>query len=81
MAGMAFDREVGEDVARARRHSVGDLLRRTARRFPGRLAVVGGGRRFTFAGVVLVPQFQPAPTITDVHTPRTPPRRAGAKSR
>jgi fatty-acyl-CoA synthase len=36
-------------VARARQHSVGDLLRRTALRYPGKLAVVAGGRRLTFA--------------------------------
>ncbi|QIS04266.1 long-chain-fatty-acid--CoA ligase [Nocardia brasiliensis] len=37
------------DLARARRHGVGDLLHRTARRYPGKLAVVDGDRRFTYA--------------------------------
>lgn len=37
------------DIARARRHSVGDLLHRTARRYPQRLAVVDGEQRFSFA--------------------------------
>ncbi|MGI5322780.1 acyl-CoA synthetase [Actinomadura nitritigenes] len=36
-------------VARARQHSYGDLVHRTARRYPGRLAVVGGDERFTYA--------------------------------
>ncbi|TYB46772.1 acyl-CoA synthetase [Actinomadura chibensis] len=36
-------------VGRARRHSVGDLLHRTARRHPGKVAVVSGGARFTYA--------------------------------
>lgn len=36
-------------VARARQHSYGDLLHRTARRYPGKLAVVGGDERFTYA--------------------------------
>ncbi|SDX91235.1 fatty-acyl-CoA synthase [Modestobacter sp. DSM 44400] len=36
-------------ITRTRRHSVGDLLHRTARRYPDKLAVVAGGRRFTFA--------------------------------
>jgi fatty-acyl-CoA synthase len=36
-------------VARARQHSVGDLLRRTAHRYPDKLAVVDGARRLTFA--------------------------------
>ncbi|MFI0373193.1 acyl-CoA synthetase [Actinomadura sp. 1N219] len=36
-------------VARARQHSVGDLLHRTARRYPGKVAVVSGERRVTFA--------------------------------
>jgi fatty-acyl-CoA synthase len=36
-------------VARARQHSVGDLLRRTALRDPDRLAVVSGERRVTYA--------------------------------
>ena len=36
-------------VARARQHSVGDLLRRTALRHPDKLAVVTGKRRVTYA--------------------------------
>jgi fatty-acyl-CoA synthase len=36
-------------VAAARRHGVGDLLHRTARRYPGKLAVVCGDRRATYA--------------------------------
>jgi fatty-acyl-CoA synthase len=36
-------------VARARRHALGDLLARSARRLPDKLAVVDGARRFTFA--------------------------------
>jgi fatty-acyl-CoA synthase len=36
-------------VARARRHSVGDLLHRTARRHPDKLAVVAGELRVTYA--------------------------------
>lgn len=35
-------------VARARQHAVGDLLRRTALRYPDKLAVVAGEQRFTF---------------------------------
>jgi len=36
-------------IGRARQHAVGDLLRRTARRYPGKLAVVAGERRITYA--------------------------------
>ncbi|HEU5026039.1 MAG TPA: acyl-CoA synthetase [Spirillospora sp.] len=36
-------------VARARQHSYGDLLHRTARRYPGKIAVVSGEARFTYA--------------------------------
>ena len=36
-------------VASARRHGVGDLLHRTARRYPGKLAVVAGDLRATYA--------------------------------
>src|SRR6478672_10712108 len=36
-------------VARARRHGVGDLLHRTARRHPDKLAVVAGDLRATYA--------------------------------
>ncbi|GAA2122030.1 acyl-CoA synthetase [Actinomadura napierensis] len=40
---------MASSVARARQHSYGDLLHRTARRYPGKLAVVDGERRFTYA--------------------------------
>src|ERR687890_30072 len=36
-------------IARSRQHSVGDLLHRTARRYPDKLAVVAGDRRVTYA--------------------------------
>ncbi|QUQ66117.1 acyl-CoA synthetase [Kutzneria sp. CA-103260] len=36
-------------IARARQHGVGDLLHRTARRYPDKLAVVFGDQRFTYA--------------------------------
>jgi fatty-acyl-CoA synthase len=36
-------------VARARQHSVGDLLHRSAARYPGKLAVVAGDQRVTYA--------------------------------
>ncbi|MFI7672831.1 acyl-CoA synthetase [Actinophytocola sp. NPDC049390] len=36
-------------IGRARQHSVGDLLHRTARRTPGKLAVVSGDLRATYA--------------------------------
>ena len=36
-------------VAQARQQSLGDLLRRTALRYPGKLAVVAGPRRLTYA--------------------------------
>ena len=36
-------------VSRARQHSVGDLLRRTALRHPDKLAVIAGERRVTYA--------------------------------
>jgi fatty-acyl-CoA synthase len=37
------------DVARARQHAVGDLLHRTARRYPDKPAIVAGDVRMTFA--------------------------------
>src|SRR5215207_7503034 len=37
------------DVARARQHAVGDLLHRTARRYPDKPAVVAGDVRMSFA--------------------------------
>ena len=45
----SFTPETDAAVARARRHSLGDLLHRTARRYPDKLAVVAGERRVTFA--------------------------------
>src|SRR6201996_6270432 len=36
-------------VTRTRRHALGDLLHRSARRYPGKLAVVDGDLRATFA--------------------------------
>ncbi|HEY0805305.1 MAG TPA: AMP-binding protein, partial [Pseudonocardiaceae bacterium] len=36
-------------IARARQHAIADLLRRTALRYPGKLAIVAGERRVTFA--------------------------------
>ncbi len=36
-------------VARARQHTTGDLLRRTAQRYPDKLAVVYGNERYTYA--------------------------------
>jgi fatty-acyl-CoA synthase len=44
-----FTPVTAESIARARQHSVGDLLRRTALRYPDKLAVVAGERRVTFA--------------------------------
>ena len=43
-----FSKETARSVARARQHSVGDLLHRTALRYPDKLAVVSGERRVTF---------------------------------
>jgi fatty-acyl-CoA synthase len=36
-------------IARARQHSVGDMLHRTARRYPDKIAVVAGDLRVTYA--------------------------------
>ena len=44
-----FSPQTGAAVAQARQHSVGDLLRRTAARYPDKLAVVAGDLRFTYA--------------------------------
>jgi fatty-acyl-CoA synthase len=44
-----FTQKTNDAVARARQHSVGDLLRRTALRYPDKLAVVAGSRRVTYA--------------------------------
>ncbi|GEL17500.1 acyl-CoA synthetase [Pseudonocardia asaccharolytica] len=44
-----FSSHTAEAIATARQHSVGDLLRRTALRYPDKLAVVAGERRMSFA--------------------------------
>src|SRR5215210_8756430 len=44
-----FSPDTAAAIARARQHSVGDLLRRTALRYPDKLAVVDGERRVSFA--------------------------------
>ncbi|MFR9806253.1 acyl-CoA synthetase [Pseudonocardia sp. RS010] len=44
-----FTPQTTEAIARARQHSLGDLLRRTALRYPDKLAVVAGERRASFA--------------------------------
>ncbi|TQM35728.1 acyl-CoA synthetase [Pseudonocardia cypriaca] len=46
---MSFTPDTAAAIARARQHGVGDLLRRTASRYPDKLAVVAGERRFTYA--------------------------------
>jgi fatty-acyl-CoA synthase len=46
---MPFSVDTNAAVARARQHSVGDLLRRTALRNPDKLAVVFGDDRYTYA--------------------------------
>ena len=48
MEGMFTDATAGA-ITRARQHSVGDLLHRTARRDPGKLALVAGELRVTYA--------------------------------
>ncbi len=45
---LAFSSETEKAVARARRHTYGDLLHRTARRDPDKLAVVANDLRATF---------------------------------
>ncbi|GAA0960984.1 fatty acyl-CoA synthetase [Actinocorallia libanotica] len=45
-----FTPGTAELIAGARRHAVGDLLRRTAARYPEKTAVVADGRRVGFAG-------------------------------
>jgi fatty-acyl-CoA synthase len=53
MGGMAddvpFTPATAEAIARARQHTVGDLLRRTALRYPDKPAVVAGERRVSYA--------------------------------
>jgi fatty-acyl-CoA synthase len=44
-----FTPDTAAAIARARQHGIGDLLRRTALRYPDKLAVVSGERRFTYA--------------------------------
>jgi fatty-acyl-CoA synthase len=44
-----FTPQTAASIAVARQHAAGDLLRRTALRYPGKLAVVAGGRRVSFA--------------------------------
>ncbi|HEY0812331.1 MAG TPA: acyl-CoA synthetase [Pseudonocardia sp.] len=46
---MPFSADTTAAVARARQHSVGDLLRRTALRYPDKLAVVFDDQRFSYA--------------------------------
>jgi fatty-acyl-CoA synthase len=46
----SFTPDTAAAIARARQHAVGDLLRRTALRYPDKTAVVAGERRVTFAG-------------------------------
>jgi fatty-acyl-CoA synthase len=44
-----FSPETSAAIARARQHALGDLLHRTAKRYPTKLAVVDGERRASFA--------------------------------
>ncbi len=44
-----FTADTTAAIARARRHGIGDLLRRTAARYPDKLAVVHGDLRFSYA--------------------------------
>ncbi len=44
-----FSPDTAAAIARARQHSVGDLLRRTALRYPDKLGVIDGDQRFSFA--------------------------------
>jgi fatty-acyl-CoA synthase len=44
-----FSPQTAATVARARQHTVGDLLRRSAARYPGKLAVVAGDLRVSYA--------------------------------
>ncbi|MFP5019370.1 acyl-CoA synthetase [Pseudonocardia phyllosphaerae] len=45
----SFSAPTAEKITRARRHALGDLLHRTAIRYPGKLAIVDGDTRWTFA--------------------------------
>src|SRR5690242_11391154 len=44
-----FSHRTGRSVARARQHAIGDLLHRSARRHPDKLALVAGDLRITYA--------------------------------
>ncbi|HWC84413.1 MAG TPA: acyl-CoA synthetase [Pseudonocardiaceae bacterium] len=44
----AYSAQTSEAIARARRHGVGDLVHRTAMRYPDKTAIVAGPRRITF---------------------------------
>ena len=44
-----FDEQLTGTIARARRHALADLLRRSAARAPGRLALRHAGRSHTYA--------------------------------
>ena len=44
-----FSEQTAAAIQRVRRHSLGDLLHRTAVRYPGKTAVVDGDTRWTFA--------------------------------
>ncbi|WP_219413021.1 acyl-CoA synthetase [Pseudonocardia nigra] len=46
---MSFSPGTAAAIDRARQHAVGDLLHRTARRYPDKLAVVAGDLRVTYA--------------------------------
>ena len=48
MTDVTFSPATASAIARARQHAVGDLLRRSALRYPDKLAVVSGEQRFTF---------------------------------
>ena len=45
----SFSQGTASSIARARQHAIGDLLHRTARRHPDKLAVVAGDVRATYA--------------------------------
>ncbi len=49
MTDVGFTADTTAAVARARQHGIGDLLRRTAARYPDKLAVVNGDLRFSYA--------------------------------
>jgi fatty-acyl-CoA synthase len=49
MTTAGFTPQTAASIAVTRQHAAGDLLRRTALRYPGKLAVVAGHRRVSFA--------------------------------